>query len=409
MLATNRGKKVNACLIYTLLWCLYYLQGTLYPKGVLAQAILLLILMWSLYYATKVVIQNNSPNFIKALSVFIGVYLVYFLLSYLDSTPIYVNFVMEQRVTAFGSFKTTLMSLLPIYAYYYFAKKGQLQNVGFYIVILLILTTFQFIRNQSNAIIEAATMGLDQDEFTNNIAYNFVHLTPLLFLFNKKPFWQYAALLYALVFILMGMKRGAILIGALCFVYFLYNSYKTSSPKGRKYIVLLSICVLIGFGVYATNFIAGSDYFAARVEDTLEGNSSGRDAIYSSLIDHMLSRNNIGEIIFGEGLNKTVAISGLFAHNDWLELGINQGLIGIVVYILFFTGLWADVRRLKRQNKLLYGVLSMAFFIMFASTLFSMSYNNLTIGIQLSLGIALAQIKCKKDCVDFTQIENFDN
>ena len=410
MLATNRGKNVNACLIYTLLWCLYYLQGILYASGgIISQGVLLLVLVLSLYYATKVVRQNNSPHFIKATTVFLGVYLVYFLLSYLDPTPIYVNFVMEQRVTAFGSLKTTLMSLLPIYAYYYFAKKGQLQNVGFYIVILLILTTFQFIRNQSNAIIEAATMGLDQDEFTNNIAYNFVQLIPLLFLFNKKPFWQYATLLYALVFILMGMKRGAILVGVLCFVYFLYNSYKTSSPKGRKYIVLLSICVLIGLGIYATNFIAGSDYFAKRVEDTLEGNSSGRDAIYSSLLDHMLSRDNIGEIIFGEGLNKTVAISGLFAHNDWLELGINQGLIGIVVYILFFMGLWVDVRQLKRQNKLIYGVLSMAFFIMFAMTLFSMSYSSLTIGIQLSLGIALAQIKCKKDCANFTQIENFDN
>ena len=270
MLATNRGKKVNACLIYTLLWCLYYLQGTLYSKGVLAQGILLLILAWSLYYTAKVLRQTKLPSFIKALTMFIGVYVIYYLFSYLDPTPIYVNFVMEQRVTAFGSLKTTLMSLLPIYAYYYFAKKGQLQNVGFYIIILLILTTFQFIRYQTNAVIEAATMGLDREEFTNNVAYNFVQLIPLLFLFNKKPFWQYATLLYALVFILMGMKRGAILIGALCFVYFLYNSYKTSSPKGRKYIVLLSICVLIGLGIYATNFIAGSDYFAKRVEDTLE-------------------------------------------------------------------------------------------------------------------------------------------
>lgn len=170
--------------------------------------------------------------------------------------------------------------------------------------------------------------------------------------------------------------------------------------------VLLGLCVLIGFGFYAKNFIAGSDYFAERVEDTLEGNSSGRDAIYSSLLDHMLSRDNIGEIIFGEGLNKTVAISGLFAHNDWLELGINQGLIGIVVYILYFVGLWADVRQLKRQNKLIYRVLSMAFFIMFALTLFSMSYNSLTLGMKLILGISLAQIYGEKDCANL-QIEHY--
>ena len=406
MLATNRSKKVNACLIYTLLWCLYYLQGTLYPQGVLAQGILLIILMWSLYYATKVLVQTGLPSFIKALTVFIGVYVVYFLFSYLDATPIYVDFVMEQRVTPFGSLKTTLMSLLPLYAYYYFAKKGQLQDVGFYIVVLLILTTFQFIRYQNNAIIEAVAMGLDREEFTNNIAYNFVQLIPLLFLFNKKPFWQYVALLYVLVFVLMGMKRGAILIGALCFIYFLYSSYKTATPKGRKYIVMLSVCVLIGFGIYATDFIAGSDYFAERVEDTLEGNSSGRDAIYSSLLDHIFSRDNIGEILFGEGLNKTVAISGLFAHNDWLELGINQGLIGIVVYILYFVGLWSDVRKSRRNNVLIHRVLVMSFFIMFASTLFSMSYNNLALGMKLILGISLAQIYGEKDCANL-QIEHY--
>lgn len=390
MLATNRSKKVNACLIYTLLWCLYYLQGTLYPKGVLAQGILLIILMWSLYYATKVLVQTGLPSFIKALTVFIGVYVVYFLFSYLDPTPIYKGFTMSDAVYAFGSLKTTLMSLLPIYAYYYFAKNGQLQNIGFYVVVLLILTTFQFVRYQNNAIIEAVAMGLDREEFTNNIAYNFVQLIPLLFLFNKKPFWQYVALLYVLVFVLMGMKRGAILIGVLCFIYFLYSSYKTATPKGRKYVVLLGLCVLIGFGFYAKNFIVGSDYFVARVEDTIEGNSSGRDAIYSSLLDHMFSRDNIGEILFGEGLNKTVAIAGNYAHNDWLELGINQGLVGIVVYIIYFVGLWRDISKMRRTNKMMHGVLMMVFFVMFASTLFSMSYNNLTLGIQMCLGYSLA-------------------
>lgn len=388
-----KGSWINECVIYTALWCLYYLQGILYAGGgIISQGILLIILILSIYYTGLSLSKYKLPSFLKVVAVFLGLFVVYFLASYLDSTPIYVDFTMEQQVTAFGALKNVLISLLPIYSYYYFSRNGMLteRNMSQYILCLLVLTTIIFIRRQSLNLAAAISMGSDQEEFTNNVAYDFVGLMPLLVFLHKKPTLQFVALIYIMVFILLGMKRGAILVGIICVLYFLYQSYRSANRKMRKRIVALTVVALVGFAYFAIDFMASSDYFQYRLETTMEGNSSGRDFIYSTLYEHILSRDSIGTIIFGEGINHTVVIAGKYAHNDWLELGINMGLLGVLVYIIYFLTLGINTFNARKHDQTIFASLLLCCVVMFSTTLFSMSYNSLSIGITMALGYSLA-------------------
>ena len=398
-----KNNLINECVFYTALWCLYYLQGTLYPSGgIISQSVLLVIQMLSIYYTFISFVKYNPPTFLKAVAVFLGMFVVYFLISHLDPTPIYTDFTMEKQVTAFGPLKGVSMSLLPIYAYYHFGRKGLLtrQNIPQYLFCFLVLTTIVFTREQNINISLAMSVGSKQEEFTNNVAYEFLQLFPLLVFLNKKPMIQYMALIYIMSFILLGMKRGAILIGIICTLYFIYQSCKSASRKQRIRIVALTIVALVVFSYFAIDFMTSSDYLQSRLEATMEGNTSGRNYIYSTLFEHMLSRETIGTILFGEGINHTVVIAGNYAHNDWLELGINMGFMGILVYICYFVALGAHALYAQRYDKDIYISLTLCIIITFASTLFSMSYNSLTTAFTMGLGWCLANYNNIKRTTD---------
>lgn len=136
--------------------------------------------------------------------------------------------------------------------------------------------------------------------------------------------------------------------------------------------------------------MASSDYFQHRVEDTMAGNSSGRDIIYSTLWEHMFARNSIGEILFGEGMNQTVALAGKYAHNDWLELGVNMGLLGVFIYIIYFVALGINILNVRKYNKIVFASLMLCLALMFLKSIFSMSYGSLSIGTTMALGYSLA-------------------
>ena len=116
----------------------------------------------------------------------------------------------------------------------------------------------------------------------------------------------------------MGMKRGAILLGAILAIYFLYHSLKEASQKEKLYLLLLSLVASILILLVVQDLMANSAYFQRRVEQTLEGNASGRDSIYSLLWYSFLENGSLFHCLFGFGADATITFAGNYAHNDWL-------------------------------------------------------------------------------------------
>lgn len=387
-------KYLNLCNIYILLWCLYYLQGIVYAEGsAISQMILLIIMCISAFYFVYVNRKWKVPPFMRVLNLFIAVMTIYGLALMLDPTPIYADFILSEPLSKSGFLKAIYISLLPVYVMYYCTKRGELSASTIRVItcVLLLSVTLTYFREQEELLRRAIERGSQQEEFTNNTGYQFLALFPLLFFFQRRPIVQYVLMSYIFVFIILGLKRGAIVIGAICLLWFLYRMLQSTQNGRRRWlVVLLTVIVICVGGKYLLDFYETSEYFQRRVEDTLMGNSSGRDTLYARLWTYYQQETTFGQFFFGNGAMSTIRLVGNYAHNDWLELLICQGLLGAGIYALYFISLFVQFLSFRRKDSVCYNILGMLLLIMFVSSVFSMSYNSLSLSVAICLGYCMA-------------------
>ena len=121
-----------------------------------------------------------------------------------------------------------------------------------------------------------------------------------------------------------------------------------------------------------SQFLNKSDYLQQRLLDTLDGNSSSRNHIYKSIIDRW---NNSGFFhqLLGNGPIATTKF-GNYAHNDWLEVVYDFGLVGLFFYVLFILGiyfLWVRKKYVPIQCKCAFSLV-FAYYVLRST--FSMSF-----------------------------------
>ena len=373
--------------LYTLLWSVYFLQGTVFSHygGGMAQMILVLLLLFSIYCFLYVNINCNINSYLKALNLLILMFTVYGVIRIFRGESIIMEHNLSE-VIPFYYLKNIYISLLPIYVYYLFAKMEILEqkHLRLYLCVFLILVTFSYIENYMNA-----SKSTESEEVTNNMGIRFMTLIPMLFFLEKRRLLQYAALVYILTFVVMGMKRGAFLLGAILAIYFLYHSLKEASQKEKLYLLLLSLVASILILLVVQDLMANSAYFQRRVEQTLEGNASGRDSIYSMLWYSFLENGSLFHCLFGFGADATITFAGNYAHNDWLELLINNGLFGVCLYAWYwrtFYNMEKKIGDIQIKNA------SVVYFIaLFVLTLYSMSYANMNIFTSIGVGYCVAK------------------
>lgn len=123
-----------------------------------------------------------------------------------------------------------------------------------------------------------------------------------------------------------------------------------------------------------------NELFLDRIEQTREGDSSGRDEIFSRIYHELVYDPSIIHLFFGRGANSTLGVSGSYAHNDWLETACNNGLLGVFILLFFFLSMYMQLRRSKTVlDANVYSAFAMVFFICSVKTLFSQSIQNLPI------------------------------
>lgn len=79
----------------------------------------------------------------------------------------------------------------------------------------------------------------------------------------------------------MGMKRGAIAIGGVVVLYLIWQIIKIARGRQRVIVILLTAVLAVAGVYFVIDIMTSSDYFLQRLEATKEGNSSGRDSLYS--------------------------------------------------------------------------------------------------------------------------------
>lgn len=205
--------------------------------------------------------------------------------------------------------------------------------------------------------------GYDEDRFTNNASVIFLCLLPSL-LYVKNNIVKYSILLVCIFFIITSVKRGNIIAAIIPIVIILWSSLRNA--KGSFYKTVIIFVVIIGFFLLVRKWILGNEYFLYRFEQTLEGSLSDRNLIYSSAWGLWVGSNSIVHLLFGFGFDAT--ISHLYnhyrAHSDWLEVLVNYGLVGVVLYLTVFINLFKVIIRTKDyQTKLVMIAVSSVWFL----------------------------------------------
>lgn len=363
--------------IYTLIALLCYIRQDLFGAGnVISQGSFVLFFALSFYYFFVAHFKFGVTKAIKAIDVLLGLFVIYGVLFFVTGTD--PSWKLAGSPRAF--LEDILGSLLPIYAFYYFSRKGLLSDKWFWIWAILFFAT-AYIHYQQSLLSALARAGDNREEVTNNAGYTFLALIPLMALFKEKPIIQYVGLGIISFFVLSGMKRGAILICGICLLVFIRQSMKNTQSSRKTFLVLLLSGALM-YGVYhfVENLLLNSSYFNSRMLSTLEGNSSGRDAIWSNFISFYFNQSNPLRMIFGNGALGNLHYLGVSAHNDWLDILVEMGIIGFVVYFLFWRTLYQTYKgsRVSCPDEISMAIL-MFLIIYVMKSLFSQSITTMSI------------------------------
>ena len=326
---------------------------------------------------------KHLPIFIYALDVLIFMFTIYGIVYAMGEGQVYKDLVLDKPI---NYLKNIYNSLLPIYVFYYFSRKNKMTEIDirrfvFFFFIMAILSFWN---------LELQSVMLDDDDwYINNKGYALLSLFPAVVYLHNRPFVQYMLLIVIFFFILLGMKRGAILIAFICLAVFLVERMRNTTQKEKFIIVFLSITIVVSLGFFIMYLVENNDYFYLRLQQTLEGHSSGREILYSSLMSHLAENNSDLQLLFGAGANATLSITVNYAHNDWLEICVNQGFFGVIIYAIYWFAFWYDMRRTKKDRHVYLSFL-LLFIIFFAKTIFSMSYADMNIYSTCILGYCLS-------------------
>ena len=382
--------------IYTLFLIATMLPGGLMPTGsFLAVGVYYITIFLGLYYLIRLLQEPIGSKFIKGYIVFFGIMLIYCVFRFFTPDIHYFN---GNPLPPQAVLKDVCYNSLPLFAYFYFSKHGLITRRWLVVMtfIVLVLSIASYYSNYQRMLLNTLEVG--RTEFTNNMGYEFVALIPFLVLFKKRPLIQSGIALVLVFFIISSMKRGAILFGVLGLGYFVITNFRKGKTWHKLVFVLITIAAVAVLINFIQNLLLESVYFNERLQQTQEGYTSGRDVLFLDMMNYLKNGANPLQWLFGSGLDATVAVAGNLAHNDWLELLVDCGLLGVIIYFRCWYGYWKDLKRMPKDDDYHLMMIFSGVF-MFGKTFISMGFADVQFGSMIALGCSLGILASQRSTI----------
>lgn len=323
--------------------------------------------------------QYKLTFFERMLMGFAGLNLLYFLVSYIW---------MEPSTTQLGN---TLVAILSFNTFIYLGSHGVLTDKFLTITTIGIVVAGALYFNHIR--LETLLLYSNLETVTINASVVFLMLMPAVFLLKNKLI-SIVVFCIILFYIIIAAKRGnvlAIIIPTLFYIYSLLKDSKRSFVKTT--IVFVAIVAIANWGY---DLVVSNDYLQKRIEETKEGSSSGRDVIYEEAWDEWYNSSKMINIVLGYGYDGTIKQIHKRAHNDWLELLVDNGMLGIIVYFILFCSFATIIRHEK--DFLQKVVLLSVFLIWFFKTTYSMAFTEEFLGIlAIPVGMIIGRYRITND------------
>lgn len=188
-------------------------------------------------------------------------------------------------------------------------------------------------------------------------AYYALFLLPFVFLLeNELIKWALVLLVFSTV--LLSVKRTGFIAFVLCLVvYFYYNIkyYNNGNISRKKKIQLMTITLLVAIILYIFfNYYVSSHSIGIidRLGSISEDGGSGRTDVWIYTWN-MIKNSNFFSLIFGHGFNAVYQFSELHlsAHNDFLEVIYDYGIVGFCIYLIFIKRLFYYFKIIKKEKR----------------------------------------------------------
>lgn len=308
-----------------------FISALPFDTGPLLSGLWLLWILMGVYFAFSICTERrafNNNSFAVLLLLFWLINAISFYVS-----PKYVQSILVE-VDTLVIFKSITIALYSYFPFYYYSKKGVIDNNNLKWFVFLLFSTSVLKLLYGNFIETKESL---EDHNILNQAYLFVQLIPLFLIYFKgKKLYIFVAL--ATLLVLWAAKRGAILCVAVeLLVFFIYLLKEDSYGKKHKGAILLLAIVLFLVVFY---FIQGNEFLQERLLTTgTDEDKSGdiRTERYLMLYGLYFNYSSVSEVLFGHGFAQTVSLSDGLAHQDWAELLIDNGIIGLLVYIVLLS------------------------------------------------------------------------
>ena len=213
-----------------------------------------------------------------------------------------------------------------------------------------------------------------------NVVYYFLFMLPIVLMNRNKKVIGIGIVINVFA-VLLSSKRGALIIVLAALLIWLLTEFsgKLSVKTIFKMIgyVVISLIAITVIGKIVDQM--GLDILN-RMEGFISGDDSGgsgRTDIWTAYWEHM-RQDDILHNLFGRGynatkLNPTLKNLGLsWAHNDFLQILFDYGIVGFTIFLIFIAKLFAVARKMRKFHYPYYRQFLVSLVIFLLSCAYSM-------------------------------------
>lgn len=317
MAVTNKYLIVRNLSVLCLIGNLLYFMFPFPPM--LWRIVFVVLCMYCISQSYK---KYKFSGFEKSVLIFTAFNLVYFFISYLW---------LDAPSTSFIG--NVLFAMLALLLYSFLGAEKVLTDKFMMIISVIITIAGIFYFYHVKELVLARYLMSDDKSVTNNGSVVFLMVLPLLFLVKNRMI-SIVLFCVCLFFLIYGAKRGSILAAVIPVVLYIYVFFKDDKKSIFK--ILISMAVFTAITMWAIDLFFENEYLLRRMVSIKEGDSSGRDVIYANAWNLWYNSDNMINLLFGYGFQGMFHHTTRMAHNDWLEILVDYGLIGCLLYLSIF-------------------------------------------------------------------------
>lgn len=238
--------------------------------------------------------------------------------------------------------KDLLIVMLFVSGYIISSKSEELYN--FYtkgMIVALLITALYYYKNW--------TFANEVDQAHLGTSYYALFILPTILLSPKK--WiKYIAIVITGVVIISSFKRGGLIALVMgCVAYLFVKNVLFEKKFSTLILFVIIIIILFVVLVYIDN--AMGNIISQRIINIQEDDGSGRIQVWETTWK-MICRSDLEVLLFGHGYNAVLNDSPLklSAHNDFLEVLYNYGIICFIPFVFLHIRLIQQIFAAIRTN-----------------------------------------------------------